>query len=313
MSFSGKFLGMMMVLCIILFLNSCGAKQNSDVTKAAEATNTPTSNANVSAGATTLPLPIAKDPKPPEVNNIKVNQFEHLNPKIPSDQCKEIDNDNGKKDSLARRLVGYMELQKYEIYKEEGEINIVYIEGACADGNPNKDEPNIYNDRRIIFEFVNGEPKIVGNWLATTEPGDYYIKHPYSPEKGGSALIAFTQHKNAWKVGMHSGPSGGSSIYEGLIEVDNIKIIRDRNKNGYRTGDPEEVGQMEINQHKGSEKSSNKVNRNSAGCLVGKTRKGHEEFMNIVKQDSRFVKDKDFKFTTTVIDGDEFAKKISLD
>jgi hypothetical protein len=303
MSFSSKFFGMIILLSISVYLSSCNEQKSSGTA----VTNATTGDSNIpSSRSPTEPKPL-KD-------SSKKKQFNLLNPAIPSNQCKEIDNNNEKKDSLARRLVGYMELQKYEIYKEEGEINIVYIEGACADGNPNKDEPNIYNDRRIIFKFVNGEPKIVGNWLATTEPGDYYIKHLYSPEKKGAALIAFTQHKNAWEIGMHRG-TDKIPAYESLVEVGNIKIIRDLNRDGWRNinkGDSEQIDNFDISQHKGSNKN-NKVNKDSAGCLVGKTPNGHEEFMSVIKQDPRFVKDKNFKFTTTVIDGDEFAKGFSID
>ena len=305
MSFSSKFIRMMLLLCISMVLSSCNEPKSSDA--AITTVTTPAGDSKT---------PPSKNPTEPKLpkDNSKKKQFNSLNPAIPSDQCKEIDNDNQKKDSLARRLVGYMELQKYEIYKEEGEINIVYIEGACADGNPNKDEPNIYNDRRIVFEFVNGEPKIVGNWLATTEPGNYYIKHLYSPEKKGAALIAFTQHKNAWEIGMHRG-TDKIPAYESLVEVGDIKIIRDLNRDGWRNinkGDSAQIDNFDISQHKGSDKN-NEVNKDSAGCLVGKKHKGHQEFMNIVKRDSRFIKDKKLKFTTTIIDGDEFAKSFSLD
>lgn len=200
-----------------------------------------------------------------------------------------------------------MKTKEYVVFREAQEFNIVYIEGACADGTANKDEENLYNDRRIVFTFVGDQPKIVGNWLATTEPGTHYIKKPLAVN--AAAMFSFDQHKSAWKVGIHQGPSGGSAKYEGLVQEKPVAITRDINHDGKRSKGEEKVtGNYGLNQHKGSGKSNRIVDRDSAGCLVGKSPQEHEDFMNILKTDTRYKQNHNFLFTTTIIDGDRFAE-----
>src|SRR5687767_4310120 len=72
---------------------------------------------------------------------------------------------------LASRIVRAMETRGHIIDRGPGQINIVYLEGADANGAPNEDAPNAFNDRRLVVRFDGGAPNIVGNWQATTEPG----------------------------------------------------------------------------------------------------------------------------------------------
>ena len=62
-----------------------------------------------------------------------------------------------------------------------GELNIVYVEGMNPDGTPNDDEANKWNDLRLLIKFEGDEPRIVGRWAATTEPGRYWTQNPMSP------------------------------------------------------------------------------------------------------------------------------------
>jgi hypothetical protein len=239
----------------------------------------------------------------PYVNNqyLNVNKIAA----VPSMDCEPIDEDDEKKDLLANKIVRYMESKGYSISRGKQQRNIVYIEGACADGSANADENDIYNDRRIVFEFVNNEPKILGNWLATTEPGSKYTNNPLN--SGGAARVSFGQYKNTYKVGIHEGPSGRGK-HEGLKQVGNVTYTRDRNKDGKRTGDPISNGNPFLNQHKGSGNSERRIGGDSAGCLVGWGSSGHVEFMDIIKGDTRYQSNQDYKFTVTLINGDRFAE-----
>jgi hypothetical protein len=222
-----------------------------------------------------------------------------------SSDCEEIGDNAEKKDLLAKKIVSYMESKGYEISRGIEQRNIVYLEGSCADGTANADEADIYNDRRIVFEFVDGEPKILGNWLATTEPGTYFTENPLN--RRGAARISFGQYKNTWQVGTHVGPSGRSA-HEGLIESKSVSVARDINRDGKRPGDPIEIGQIGLNQHRGSGNSSKRIGRESAGCLVGWSPEEHTEFMNIIKADSRYRSNSSYRFTTTIFNGDRFAE-----
>ncbi|MCC5640046.1 peptidoglycan-binding protein [Nostoc sp. CHAB 5844] len=203
---------------------------------------------------------------------------------------------------IASRIVKYMLAQNYQVFTGPKEYNIVYVEGMDGDWSLNSDAPNGFNDRRIVIEVVNGVPKIVDHWQATTEPGRYYTLNPMNP--GGAARIKFGQYK-AWAVGLH----GNAERHEALVQVLPITVYRDFDKNFQRTGDKPDTGLFYINQHWGYDAPTNDIKNASAGCLVGRMRQGHREFMSIIKQDRRYVANNDYVFYTTVIPGDDLLKK----
>ena len=202
---------------------------------------------------------------------------------------------------LPSRIVKYMQSKKYTIFTEPKEYNIVYVEGMNEDGSLNDDAPNEFNDRRIVIEVVDGVPKIVNHWQATTEPGSHYTFQPMNPE--GAARIQFGQYK-AWSVGMH----GNADSHEALIQVKDITVCRDFNEDFKRTGDKEDTGLFYVDQHWGYDAPVNDIKNASAGCLVGRRREGHREFMGIIKSDRRYVTNSNYVFYTTVIPGDDLVK-----
>ncbi|GAX43450.1 peptidoglycan binding domain-containing protein [Tolypothrix sp. NIES-4075] len=204
-------------------------------------------------------------------------------------------------DFLAERIIRYMRLKNYIVFEGKKNYNIVYVEGMNEDGTLNNDAPNQFNDRRIVIEVINNVPKIVNHWQATTEPGDYYTYHPMNPK--GAARIAFGQYQ-AWKVGTH----GNSEPHEALVQVEPITVCRDLNQDFKRTGDKLDTGIFAINQHWGYDAPVGDIKNTSAGCLVGRRREGHREFMRIIKSDRRYQVDEDYVFYTTVIAGDDLIK-----
>lgn len=199
---------------------------------------------------------------------------------------------------LTDRIIDYMEQNRYQIFRGEKLLNIVYIEGMNPDGSLNDDAPNQFNDVRMVIGFESDEPIALGIWEGTTEPGRRYTVKPMN--KAGAARIAFGQYR-AWQVGRH----GNSEPHEALIQVAPIKVHRDYNKDFIRTGDRIEEGLFGINQHYGYDLPKIDIGIASAGCLLGRTRAGHREFMRIVKSDRRYQKNKAFIFTTTIIPGDK--------
>ncbi|RCJ23995.1 peptidoglycan-binding protein [Nostoc sp. ATCC 43529] len=202
---------------------------------------------------------------------------------------------------IASKIIKYMQAKNYQISTNPKEYNIVYLEGVNEDWTLNKDTPNQFNDRRIVIEIVDGVPKIVNHWQATTEPGSRYTYNPMNP--GGAARIKFGQYK-AWSVGIH----GNSEPHEALIQVAPITVHRDFNKDFQRVGDKLDTGLFLVNQHYGYDAPVNDIKNASAGCLVGRRREGHREFMSIIKQDRRYVANKNYVFYTTVIPGDDLLK-----
>ncbi len=203
--------------------------------------------------------------------------------------------------NLASRIASYMRHQNYQLFTGPQHYNIVYVEGMNADGSLNSDAPNCFNDRRLVLLFLDGAPEIIGNWDATTEPGSHYTIHPMN--KAGAARIKFGQY-TAWRVGMH----GTRDRHEALVQVAPVSVHRDFNKDFFRTGDRIDTGLFGINQHWGYDLGVNNISTASAGCLVGRTRMGHRQFMSLIKQDKRYQSDLRFIFTSTIIAGDDLVR-----
>lgn len=208
--------------------------------------------------------------------------------------------------NLATRVADYMRHKKYLLFAGTEHYNIIYIEGMNANGSLNSDAPNCFNDRRIVLQTIGGIPRIIGNWEATTEPGSHYTYKPMNPL--GAARIKFGQY-TAWRVGMH----GTRDRHEALVQVAPVSVHRDFNKDFKRTGDRINTGIFGINQHWGYDLPFNNISTASAGCLVGRSQGGHKEFMNLVKSDVRYQKNRSFIFTTTIIPGDDLAVKFPGD
>jgi hypothetical protein len=176
--------------------------------------------------------------------------------------------------------------------------NIVYVEGMDEFGNPNDDRPNWFNDVRLIFQIQEDGGVASHAWAATSEPGRYWTENLMSPK--GAARIAFGQHK-CWVVGRHlaNKPSG----HEALTQAEDITVHRDLDKNYKRNGDALDRGMFGINQHWGYDRPERDIGPASAGCLVGRTKDGHREFMKLIKSDARYRASNGYRFMTTVIDG----------
>jgi hypothetical protein len=213
--------------------------------------------------------------------------------------------------NLAGRIIKYMLNKNYVVATGDKEFNIVYVEGLNSDGTLNDDTPNEFNDLRLVIEFVNGIPKIVGSWEGTTEPGNYYTFN--SMNEKGAARIKFGQYK-AWRIGMH----GVSAPHRALIQVSPISVYRDKNQDFSRVGDWIDEGLFSVDQHWGFDYPKNDILNASAGCLVGRSTQGHIDFLQIIEQDVRYLatrfgdptspgdpSERTYVFYTTIVPGDE--------
>jgi hypothetical protein len=177
-------------------------------------------------------------------------------------------------------------------------LNIVYFEGLLADDltTVNADQVDEWNDVRAI---IGSDGRVYMSATATTEPGWYYRRNRMNP--GGAAQVAFGQYLDCWRLGKHF-------KQDALVQCGEIKVYRDSNEDGSRTGDPEETGDyFGCNQHTTGNSSdsapSDTVGRWSAGCLVGKWASTHyNTFLPICKAMGLKT------FDTTLIDGSDFAK-----
>jgi len=169
------------------------------------------------------------------------------------------------------------------------EFAIIYVEGMDVDGRLNSDAPNQFNDIRCIFN----KERCVDVWTATCEPGAYYTNRPMNPN--GAFRIAFGYHKDAWEIGLH----GYSNPHEALVQIREVEGFRDYNRDGFRTGDLKVKGLFGINQHWGYDLPMDDVGTASAGCLVGRSTIGHEQFMAYCRNSGLN------KFSTIVLPGNE--------
>lgn len=197
---------------------------------------------------------------------------------------------------FADRILRAMKKKGYRVDEGEDVVNIVYVEGVNEDtGLPNDNRKNAFDDARVVLRIVNGVPKILGSWQATIETGVYFTEHPIAEDGAGAARITFDQ-QTAWQVGYHRGQ------YEALIQTGGpVSVYRDKNADYIREGDKITTGWYGINQHHAYNAPRDNIGRNSAGCLVGRMIKGHEEFMALVKSDKRYKANHSFVFSTTVL------------
>lgn len=208
--------------------------------------------------------------------------------------------------NLAGRIFQYMRLKNYWFARQPKYLNIVYVEGINQNGTLNDDRPNAFNDRRVVIAIEGGVPVEKCNFEATTEPGRHFTATPMNPS--GAARIAFGQYKS-WRVGVHN--AAKASRHEALVQVGNIRVHRDLNKDFVRTGDAVfEGSNFAINQHQGFNTPVNNIGAASAGCLVGRLNAEHRTFMSIVKTDPRFKATQGYKFLTTIIAGDDLKKQV---
>ena len=117
----------------------------------------------------------------------------------------------------------------------------------------------------------------------------------------GAARIAFGQYKS-WIVGVHH--AGQRGAHEALIQVAPIDVYRDLNKDFKREGRVY-TGLFGVNQHWGYDAPKNDLGNTSAGCLVGRTKPGHREFMALIKTDPRYSANHSYKFMTAVMAGSD--------
>ncbi len=189
--------------------------------------------------------------------------------------------------ATSERILDYCKKRSYPI----ANFNIIYIEGLNINGQLNGDEPNQFNDVRAVFN----REKCLDCWQATCEPGSWYTDYPMNPE--GAFRIAFGFHEKAWEIGLH----GNSDPHQSLIQTGEVRGYRDRNGDMIRSGDRQVSGYFGINHHWGYDMPPTDIGQASAGCLVGRSRHGHREFMGFCINSGLKL------FSTIVLPGNEIS------
>jgi hypothetical protein len=187
-----------------------------------------------------------------------------------------------------KKAIEYMKSKGYKI----SPLNIVYFEGLDADDmkTVNDDRIDYWNDIRSI---ISNTGDVFMSATATTEPGWFYRLNRLNP--AGAAQLAFGQYLDAWELGKYY-------QQEALLQCGVLKVYRDGNEDGIRTGDPVDVSDDFGLVQSTTSNEPETIGRWSSGSLVGKYPSTHAKFMDICRSMNRTT------FDTTLIDGSEFAK-----
>jgi len=199
------------------------------------------------------------------------------------------------------RIVVWMQAHNCTVETARKRVNLVYLEGVNPDGTRNNNRIDLWNDIRLILQYVDGKPKVVFDCIATTEPGIYYDRTHVIGGPQGAALIAPGQQA-CWQVGIHD--AGKSYGHEALVQTGaEVSVYRDFDKSFRRQAGHITTGWYGINQHSTgmADASLSSIQAWSAGCLVVPHMADHKEWMRILKTDERYLADHKFVFPTTVI------------
>lgn len=197
-----------------------------------------------------------------------------------------------------QHIIAYMESLGYRIFREPGEINIVYLEGCDLDGLPNKDENDRWNDLGLLIRFQDGTPEVIHRAVCTTEPGYLATMSAAAMRLGGVARIQLTQYLECWQMGLHK----GEPAHPALVQCAPVLVHRDRNRDFKRPGDP--LGWATGINHHGTRPNylARLVGMFSQGCMVRHRWADHLEFIALLKTDPRYVADPAFRFSASYLD-----------
>jgi hypothetical protein len=199
------------------------------------------------------------------------------------------------------QIVGWMQAHNCTVETAPKRVNLVYLEGVNPDGSRNDNRIDLWNDIRLILQYVDGKPRVTFKCIATTEPGTYYDKTHVIGGPQGAALIAPGQQA-CWQVGIHDAVK--SYGHEALVQTGaEVSVYRDFDKSFRRQAGHITTGWYGINQHSTgmADASLSSIQAWSAGCLVVPHMGDHKEWIRILKTDERYLADHKFVFPTTVI------------
>lgn len=210
---------------------------------------------------------------------------------------------------LARYILAYFRKNNWVVREGARRYNIAYIQTMDLDNTLNAGRYNAFDDARILFEVVNGQPRIVGKWQATTRPGDYYYRNPMN--RKGTAHLQTRRQFRAWVMGVHR-----RGDHPALVQLGGpVTVLRTDGRPSTNTGDPPEgrpdIGYFGINQHGvvGQNMDRTDLQRASAGCLVAQNWSDHTQFIQYLRNDVDFVANSRYVWTTGVIPGRDILSR----
>lgn len=174
--------------------------------------------------------------------------------------------------------------------------NIIYAEGMNPDGTPNGHTANFFDDTRFLVRRDSIErATIIGAWEATTRPGYFWTRHRMNPD---GAFHIDLGYQEAWTMGTYHD-------MQALLQARPIRGTRDANNAMDRSGFSALWADIGVHHHGGYDYPHDDLGKSSAGCLVGRSMSGHQDFMDFLHADSRFKLNRNFLFSATVLTAQE--------
>lgn len=156
------------------------------------------------------------------------------------------------------------------VWFETGDYNFNLISVRTTDSDA---VTNKFDDRMTLTYKVNGQ-WVTKSWPITTDPGKTQVVNYQNSL--GVARLKPGQYRGSHALGKHKGK------YEALVQVKNVTVYRDKNKDMTYDESTTSTGLYGINIHKSGTNSEN-VDDWSAGCQVFKKTSDFDEFMTIIK------------------------------
>jgi hypothetical protein len=192
----------------------------------------------------------------------------------------------------AEAIIQLMEKRGYKVTRNPQEVNIVHVRNGI-------EARDRFEDDRLVIQFdASGKPQIIGQWKETTKPGLGVVRT--TQRRDGAITVSEGQWE--YKVGTHYGQTG-LFAHEALIQVSPSRGRRDTNRDG--TPDKPVFGHYWTNIHGPWTDEGDRVHKKSAGCFVTRTKKAHQQFMEIVKRDRRYQRNSEHVFLATVINAED--------
>jgi hypothetical protein len=167
-------------------------------------------------------------------------------------------------------LAALIHSRGWKWYTAPFDLNIIGIRSA-------EKQANRFDDL-IVIAYMDGLGcKRVYCAEATTDPGLYWLYNPMNVE--GCAILKPGNYRACWQYGKHNG------AYDALVQIGNMTVWRDGNKDSILDKGPEDTGLFGINLHRSAfDPVAVNVNRWSAGCQVVQARTKFDDIMELCRQ-----------------------------
>jgi hypothetical protein len=153
--------------------------------------------------------------------------------------------------------------------------------------------PDVFNDYIVLCQ--ESKDKYFKGWMATTEPGVYWLNKPMNVK--GTGILVPNQYYNCWGFGKHG---SGLNNHKALVQIRPITLYRDSNKDSKVDLDPKKLdtGLFGVNIHSTGKSNwiAPRIDKWSAGCQVFPNYDGFKEFI------SQLEKSNQTSFTYTLLE-----------